>query len=167
MIEIIVSIAIISLLIGVFLVNYRGTDRRNNLSLSAQDLVSSIRLAQNNTLGSVEYAGSVPDGGWGVHFDLSSSTKAFYIFADMNANMEMETGGSMEIFDRIELPQGVSFASTTIGNQADVTFLPPDPITNIWDGSSTSTYIRIQLNDQEGNRKVVLVNLFGLIEVAE
>lgn len=167
LIELLVTVAIMSFMMGGFFVNYKETNRRNELVLAAQNLISSARLAQNNTMGSVEYNGSVPDGGWGLHFDLSATTKEYYIFADLNQNMTMDMGEYISSYgaQRITLPDDVSLASTTVGNTLDITFLPPMPFTNIWDGSSTTTMASIQLNDAQGSSKVIAINLFGLIEV--
>ncbi len=169
MIELLVSIAIMTILIGVFLVNYRGADNRTELNLSAQRMVSFIRLAQNNTLGSAEYNGQIPEGGWGVHFDLASSTNDFYIYADLDEDMQMDSGEYNTSYGarKITLPSGIYLASTTMGDLVDITFLPPDPTTTIWDGFSSSTYVRIQLEEPEGSRKRVLVNMFGLIEALD
>ena len=46
LIELIVSMAIITMITAIFLVNYRSTTRRADLRLTAQRVVSDIRLTQ-------------------------------------------------------------------------------------------------------------------------
>jgi prepilin-type N-terminal cleavage/methylation domain-containing protein len=169
LIEVIVSLSIMSILVTVFLANYRGADRQAELGFSAQRLVTIIRTAQNNTLGSVEYNGQVPAGGWGFHLDISSSTDDFYIFADLDQDLEMDADEYDVAYGgrRVSLPDGVFLASTTMGDILDITFTPPDPITNIWNGSSTSTNVRIQLENSNGSRKRVGINFLGLIEAID
>lgn len=174
LLEVLVSLAIMSTLIGVFLANYHGANRQTELSFSAQRLVTAIRSAQNNTLGSIEYNGAVPDGGWGVHFDLASSTKDMYIFADLNENLGMDIGEYNTAYGgrKISLPADVDFASTTLAGQAsgihlDITFTPPDPLTNIWSDLASSTSVRIEIGNSSGSKKRVEVNFLGLIEVID
>jgi len=53
--------------------------------------------------------------------------------------------------------------------RVNVTFLPPDPVTNIYyDSSATSTVLEIELTEvQSGSKKTVQVNFLGLAEVID
>ena len=55
LIELMVSVSIVALVSGIFLVNYHSANKQSELSMSAQKLVSDIRLAQSYSLGSKEY----------------------------------------------------------------------------------------------------------------
>jgi len=177
LIELLVSVSIILMLSSVFLVNYRGGDTMARLTMSAQKLASDIRMAQNNTLGSVEYNTVIPPGGWGVHFDRVSNDKGYLLFADLDEDMEYDTGTGEEADTQyggriVELPIGISIKSILVNavpvNVIDISFLPPDPITNILNGSATSTKVTIVLEENENNaEKEIKVNYFGLIEVIE
>lgn len=171
--ELIVSISIIVLISGVFLANYHSTNKQSELTMVAQKLVSDIRLAQNYSLGSKEYSLSVPAGGWGVHFDKVSSPGSYKIFADSNGNMEYDAGEADK--DKggqtVNLPAGVTISEIDVGvsiNSVDITFLPPDPTTNIWNGVNNYNAVQIKLEGEDGSlMKTVAVNFFGLVEVTD
>lgn len=173
LIELIVSISIIAMMSGLFLTNYHSTNKTSELRMTAQKLASDLRLAQNYSLGSKEYGGNMPAGGWGVHLDRVVSPNSYIIFADNDGNMQYDSGegdvdkGGMVV----ALPAGVSIQEINIGSPidfVDITFLPPDPMTNIWDGASTNNLISIVLTENSTNTtKAVEVNFFGLIEEKE
>ncbi|MFA4833269.1 MAG: prepilin-type N-terminal cleavage/methylation domain-containing protein [Patescibacteria group bacterium] len=173
LIELIVSISIIALISGVFLANYHSTNKQSELTMTAQKLVSDIRLAQSYSLGSKEYGGSVPSGGWGVHFDKASSPGSYKIFADSNGNKAYDSGEDDK--DKggqtVNLPAGVRIAEINTGALIDlinITFLPPDPTTNIWDGADSYNIAQIKLEGEtEGLMKIIAVNFFGLVEVMD
>ena len=173
LIELVVSISIIALVSGIFLANYHSTNKQSELTMTAQKLVSDIRLAQSYGLGSKEYGGSVPSGGWGVHFDKVSSPDSYKIFADSNGNMEYDVGedDKSQGGQTVNLPAGVRITEINTGSlidSVDITFLPPDPVTNIWDGASSYNIAQIKLEGEtEGLTKIIVVNFFGLVEVID
>ncbi|MFH1523316.1 MAG: prepilin-type N-terminal cleavage/methylation domain-containing protein [Patescibacteria group bacterium] len=162
LIELLVSISIIGLLSAIFLVNYRATSQRSQLNITAQKVASDIRLAQSNSLGSVEYDGSIPDGGWGAHF--SEGESYYYVFADLDANNQYDEGEASEELGGkvVDLPAGITINSINIGTLVDIVFLPPDPITYI--NNDNSGTVEIELADNISS-KIVTVNFFGLIDV--
>jgi len=173
LIEMVVSLTIVALIAGAMMANYRGGERTNKLVVSTKKLSSYIRMAQNNTLGAVEYGTSTPDGGWGVHIDTTNSETSYKLFANENYN-----SGSNLIYDpgealaeyggkTIALEEGVRIATTTAGQEVDISFFPPDPDTIIYDGSSELDEVEIVLENQVGSTKRVRVNHFGLIEVLD
>ena len=173
LIELIVSVSIIALVSGVFLANYHSTNKQSELTMVAQKLASDIRLAQSYSLGSKEYDSSVPSGGWGAHFDKVSSPGSYKIFADSNGNMEYDVGEDDE--DKggqtVNLPAGVTISEIDAGvsiDSVDITFLPPAPVTNIWDGADNYSAVQIKLEREgESLTKTVAVNFFGLVEVVD
>ena len=76
LIELIVSISIITLITGAFLTNYHSTNKRSELANSAQKMASDIRLAQQFGLNTKQFSGAVPKGGWGAYFN--KATPFFY-----------------------------------------------------------------------------------------
>jgi len=178
LVEMIVSISMIVIIAALFIANYQSINKRSDLIMTAQNLVADLHYAQNNTLGLSKYNGVVPSGGWGVHFDTASSSN-YVIFADLNGPGEI---GYMSYDDGegyinygarlIELPPNIYISSITIGagttTMSNVTFLPPDPKTNIYDGSATSTLLKIELTENKNNStKTIQVNFLGLIEVID
>ncbi|MDD5291291.1 MAG: prepilin-type N-terminal cleavage/methylation domain-containing protein [Patescibacteria group bacterium] len=171
LIEMIVSISIIALISGTFLANYHSGNKQSELTMTAQKLISDIRLAQSYSLGSKEYGGSVPSGGWGVHFDKASFPGSYKIFADSNGNKAYDIGEDDK--DKggqtVNFPAGIGLTEINTGaliNLVDITFLPPDPTTNIWDGENSYNIVQIKLGGEtEDLTKIVAVNFFGLVEV--
>jgi len=147
--------------------------------MNAQSLVADLHLAQNNSLGLAKYNNSLPGGGWGISFDVNQS---FYtIFADLNdpgtfGYMVYNSGeGDITYGARvIDLPPNTEITSLAVGSplveydQINVTFLPPDPQTNIYNGTATSTNLEITLKDNDTQAtKTIRVNFLGLIEVVD
>lgn len=171
LIEMVVSLTIVALIAGAMMANYRDGERTNKLMISANKLAANIRMAQNNTLGAVKYGTSTPEGGWGVHIDTTNSETSYKLFANENYN-----SGSNLIYDpgealieyggkTVTVEEGVRIATTTAGNEVDVTFFPPDPDTIIYDGSNELDEVEIVLENQTGATQRVRVNSFGLIEI--
>lgn len=159
MMELMVSIFIIALISGIFLTNYHSTNKRSELILTAQKLVSDIRLMQANSLGAVELAGEVPEGGWGVHFNEGDSD--YIIFADIDADYTYDGGEEYKI---INLPGSITINSIDIGNSVDIVFEPPDPTTYI--NTDPVANVQIELTDGDSS-KTIEVNFFGLIDVID
>jgi len=180
LIEMTVSISIIALISAIFVANYRTGNQRTDLSMASQSLVSDLHLAQNNSLGLIKYGDDLPMGGWGIHLERASSS--YLLFADQP---DSEAGGTAMTYDfgegDINLGARITNFSPSIYidklqlsngseiNVADITFLPPDPITNIkGQGVATSTAIDITLKEtQSDTTKTVRVNILGLAEVID
>jgi prepilin-type N-terminal cleavage/methylation domain-containing protein len=178
-IELIVSVAIISLVTGIFLANYSSANRRTDLTMTAQKLVSDIRLAQSYALGLARYGSSgathVPIGGWGIYFNLINlGTDRYMIFADDNADTYYSSGEAAETYggQTVYLPKNIIIQSMQVAStgtdKVNVTFLPPDPVTNINNGVATGTSAVIVLKDVKTNSlKTIRINFLGLIEVLD
>jgi prepilin-type N-terminal cleavage/methylation domain-containing protein len=174
LLEMLVVIFIISLLLGIFLTNYTSGNNSNNLAMGAQQLASDIRTAQNKSLGSVTYNHVFPLGGWGVHIDTTNKT-SYILFADLNGNKIYDAGeGDVANGGQtLPLPSYVtvdSIVSNDAGNpnptSLDITFLPPDPVTRIYDGTGTSSVASIHLKESIKKRlATTTVNVLGLIQV--
>ncbi len=145
------------------MVNYHGTNKRSELGMVKQKLVSDIRIAQNYSLGSKTYDGvNIPGGGWGVHFSLSDPTH-YIIFADKNfpdGNQAYDAGEAVEVKN---LPAGITINFLSPASPVDIVFFPPDPATYI--NGFNNTTARIILKENVNNSTAtVFVNFFGLID---
>lgn len=193
LIELIVSISIIALVTGIFLTNYSSANRRSDLTMTAQKMVTDIRLAQNYGLGLSRYglSGStnVPAGGWGIHFDLVNyGNKKYVIFADDDGNGAYNSGEDNLLYGAqiTSLPDNIIIESmvveTAVGTgvgfstetRADITFLPPDPVTTINSpnnyslGPEFNKQVDVVLKDLKTNNiKTVRINYLGLAEVVD
>jgi len=180
MIEMIVSVSIIAIVTALFVSNYHDSNSRTDLTIAAQSLVADLHAAQNNTLGLTKYNDLLHGGGWGVHFEKDKNS--YVIFAALDAPEEvgyMKYDSVIEGNTRygariVELAKGISLISLKTSNlenqQVNVTFLPPDPQTNIYRvlDNATSTALDIQLkNEKTGELKTVRVNFLCLVEVID
>lgn len=164
LIELLVSVFIIALMSGLFLANHHSTNKHSELGMIKQKLASDLRLAQNYSLGAKTYDGlNAPDGGWGVHFDLTDPAH-YIIFADKNApngNPAYDAGEAMETKT---LPDGISISTLNPANLVDIVFFPPDPVTYV--NGSAATGAQIVLKERMNNSTAIItVNSFGLIDV--
>jgi len=177
LIEMIVSISIIVMITTIFIANYRTTEKRTDLIMTAQKLVSDLHQAQNNTLGLVKYGTDVPPGGWGVYFTTNQKDR-YTVFADLDSSgpghMVMDAGEDVISYGArvAELSNNIEISAVRVGGtvktSGTITFLPPDPKTNIYDGSATSTTMDIELKETRNNTiKTIRVNFLGLIEVID
>jgi len=178
LIELLVSVGIIVMMTGIFLANYSTANRRTDLTMTAQKMVSDIRMAQNYSLGLARYGASgtshVPPGGWGIHFDLAFNNQ-YTLFADDDGNTIFNNGeddlGSGA--QTTALPANViidSIKGPLAMTAMDVTYLPPDPITTITNRTNmaTSSQVDISLKDlKSGTYKTVRINYLGLAEVID
>lgn len=162
LVELLVSISIIAIISGLFLANYRGGEKSNQLNLSAQELASNFRLAQNHALGLLDFEDATPYG-WGVNIDTQNDY--FVVFANLDGNYSFDDN---EEYLRINLSKGVGFDSILVDETSsldlNVVFTPPDPTTHI-NNSDASEEAVITLKNQSGQTKAVSINFFGLVEV--
>ena len=165
LIELLTTVFIIVLITGLFMANYQTANKRSQLNMFKQKLVSDIRLAQNYSLGSKTYDGiNTPKGGWGVHFDLAKPGQ-YIIFAD--GKTELGNNKSYDAGEEVEtkiLPDGVTIDTLNPANMVDIVFFPPDPITYINGLDKSSAQIGLKENTNNSTA-VVTVNFFGLIDV--
>ncbi|MDD4271923.1 MAG: hypothetical protein PHF50_03930 [Patescibacteria group bacterium] len=163
LIELTVSIFIVVMMSGLFMVNYHDTNKRSELGVIKQKLASDIRLAQNYSLGSKTYDGvTTPGGGWGVHFDLTDPTR-YIIFADKNAPNGDQAYDASEAVETKTLPAGITIDSLSPADTVDIVFFPPDPITYINGLSNAAAEIVLKENINNSTAQVS-VNFFGLID---
>lgn len=179
LIEMLVSISMIVVIATLFIANYRSANKRTDLIMAAQTLAADLHLAQNNSLGLVKYNGEVPAGGWGINF--IDATNSYTMFADLNAPddpsgyMDYDAGeGEINYGARVTvLPPNIEISNiktVAVPSEAyaNVTFLPPDPQTNIYNGTATSSSLEIELRETRNNTiKTIVVNFLGLIEVKD
>jgi prepilin-type N-terminal cleavage/methylation domain-containing protein len=179
LVELIVSIAILATISGLFLANYSSLRKRAGLPAAANKLASDIRMAQSYALGAKKINNQIPVGGWGVYFIRNLS--AYRIFADNGSG----PGKFAEEHDGQDDDYRVLCFAGDAGNCNDnitvstltgfkpgsgsVVFLPPDPIV-YFDGDQaakgTDPSARITLTDSTtGETKDVTINFFGLVEV--
>jgi prepilin-type N-terminal cleavage/methylation domain-containing protein len=195
LIEMVVSISIVTIIAVLFIANYHSSNKRTDLIMAAQNLVADLHAAQNNALGLVKYGATpalaeVPAGGWGISFD--TSLNSYTLFADLDIpstpsspspgyrEYDPETEGNINYGARVtQLPPQIEIMElkttdadedTHLDDQVNVTFLPPDPSTNIYrvNAVATSTVLEIKFREKQNNTtKTVRINFLGLAEVSD
>ncbi|MEK7203408.1 MAG: prepilin-type N-terminal cleavage/methylation domain-containing protein [Patescibacteria group bacterium] len=169
MIEMVVSVGIISLLSAIFLANYHGANHKTELNMEAQKVVSNLNLARSFSLSSKKYNNSLPAGGWGVHFKTSSPDK-YLIFADVNNNQSYDDGeADIDKGGRvINLPDNIIIDSADNGGTVDVVFLPPDPAIYFNGSIEPVSSAWVKLKEKDNNIfKTITINSLGLSEISD
>jgi prepilin-type N-terminal cleavage/methylation domain-containing protein len=170
LVELMVTVSIISLLSVVVFANYRAGGKQFALERSVHKLAQDIRRAQNMTMGAVEClsgtacAGQVPPG-YGIR--LSQGDTFYRLYADTNPpkGNEQYDGGDV-IFEPIYLENGVYIFSASPASFS-INFKPPDPVVRIRGGGGdvTEARITIALQADTSKTKTIKVNKAGLIEI--
>jgi prepilin-type N-terminal cleavage/methylation domain-containing protein len=173
--ELIISLSIISLLSALFLANYHSSNQRTDLIMTAQTLVTDIRFSQANALGLIKYDGQTPAGGWGVALFSDEQNNGYYLlFADENDDERYNDGEASEALGgrRIDFSPNIFVDQITINgteqSRANISFLPPDPLTRLRADIATGTVLEIRLKEKINNTtKTVRINFLGLVEVID
>lgn len=120
-IELLVVIVIITIISGVVVVNFRKGERGNKLQRSAQQVVQSIRKAQNMALSSVEVRDNIYYY-YGVYFNINTPNY-FYIFAGENKvyNPDDKVGPAVELEDGVIIDS----VKPNLNGKLNITFVPP------------------------------------------
>jgi len=171
LVEVVVSIFIIVLLAGIVFANYRQAGKQFALQRSASKLAQDIRRAEEMAMSAKEYNGINPRGGYGMHFDKTSSAKSYILFADCDGtNYQYDPGGNPcnGLYEKIETinfeGEVKIFSLRSSGVEVpslDIVFTPPDPTirVNKNEGKTASIYFTI-----DSKIRSVEVNPRGLIE---
>lgn len=180
LVELLVSIGIIAVVTSAFLISYNQYKKSANLNMATQEIVSNIRRVQNYALASKEDAsGSIPDGGWGIYFDVANNDELI-VFADTNSNGVYNLG---EEYESIILPKEIIVKKNKYPNiggifnktceKTSLVYKPPTPKITIkgkdcavpagTNANPDLSYVEIQ--NTKGEIKTIKFNNFGLIDV--
>lgn len=148
LIEMVVSLAIVTAILTVVLFNYSSFTSNLALSSAAQELAITIRQAQVYGLIVREVA---PGGGnfqsaYGIYIDKVANT-GYVIFADTNNNKIYNNPG--ELIQSITFRDGIKISDVNNGtanspsgsSRIHVTFLRPNPDARIYFTDSSGTFI--------------------------
>ena len=188
LVELLVSIAIITLIISTVLYNYGGFNDRLAISAAAQEIAVAVRQAQTYglTVKEVIVGGGGFSSAYGVYFDFNSDPTNYYIFADTNSNGKYDVGsgcssGSTECIEKFILRNGVTI--TNVCNESacpplasvkmmDVTFLRPNPDARIYFTNGGGQIVvgpsltgKVVLTSKKGNTVTVTIESTGQVSV--
>lgn len=190
LVELGISLAIVTLITGVVLANYGAFSSATQLSNLAYDVALSMRKAQAYGISVRQVAGSA-DFAYGLYIPTTAAGATTYIlFADLNKNSRYDGNASCtsgtECLERYVLTQGISIKEacvsgpvslcTTAGTITSFTtlFLRPDPDARFIIQTTTSVYdlnaasggeIYFRIENPQGSSRVIRVLQSGQISV--
>jgi len=185
LLELTVVIAIIILLSGIVLTNYRVGEREYALLRSAYKLAQDLRQVEkmataSETLPSAIFPsdkdnGGFPKGGYGIFFQNNSNS--YILFADCDGDKKYdETGAALscaeatsdtpypEGIKELFLEEKIKISNLYPSSPFSITFFPPDPVIEIKSGGLSYNSATITLT-YDGEIKTVKINTVGLIEI--
>lgn len=132
-IDLLVSMAIMTLLIVVATINFIQVERNQSLSNAAEVLASQLRTIENMAITGegVESGGvnKVPAGGYGINFSKSGEKVSYFFFADMNRDLIYNTAVSVseyfpDIDQKVELEKKYALPKDVIISQIQINGSP-------------------------------------------
>ena len=158
LVEMLTVVALITLLSTIVFTGLRGKEDDFTIQRSVHKLDLDIGRAKELTMRAEDF-GAVPSrGGFGVHFEINDNY--YILFADVNENRIFD---EMELYENIELEQGVIITYLPQNNPLTIVFIPPDPTILINNNPIiTSATITLGINHLTAT---VAVNNTGLIYV--
>jgi len=161
LIELMVVMAIISIMTAVVLANYRGGNQQLALDRSANKLAQDIRRAQDMAMSPREECGGDPafHGGYGIQLKGNEPSR-YLLLADCNDDKNLDSGDD-EVLEQINFEPGVEIVALT-SNNLRIIFSPPDPITVFMPSGYDNVSIELGIS---GYSKTIHVNEAGLIYV--
>ncbi|MEA3292912.1 MAG: type II secretion system protein [Patescibacteria group bacterium] len=171
LVEILIVVAVISILTAVIIPSYYWSERRLALERSALQVAQDIRGAKEMAMSVRELStGNVPPG-YGVYFE-KSPTNLLYIYADTNPSPgDEEYSTTDQTVSEIKLEKKVSiktiYCDSAEVNSVSVNFKPPDPsIKIVGDGIEGNLAVIILCLDSDNNKtKTIKINKIGLVTI--
>lgn len=171
--ELIISIALISIISSLLLANLRGSQPGKELEISLDQAIADTRQVQIMSTGGKLIGGNFPTGGYGIKFTRCLVTPCQYLlFGDFNNNQQYDaaqneilSNGLKTLLSNIRV-NNVSVSSGEVAgdwndiNSAEIIFLPPDKI--LINNNPNLKYVRIMLEEI----KVVKQNYFYLSKIS-
>lgn len=166
LIEILMVIAIMSILLGISFVGYKERGEELELQRAAFKVMADIERVRGMAMSAQEddTSGQIPEGGWGIHFNPSSPNK-YIIFADKDLPINytyapITEGPGQEIV----LKEGVVL---DIPVSINIVFFPPSPDVYLQGGDLIDEInIVIALTNKPLKTKTIIVNRAGLITIS-
>ena len=160
LIEVLITISMVTILLGVAFWGYRERSMELVLKHSALELVANLEQTREMAMSARMVTGGTerPAGGYGIRFEKDSQN--YIIFIDNNTDKDYDAG---EEIQALSLKQGISIkllSPLDPNDVVDVVFIPPSPDVYI-NGSDTDS-AEITIGDLSRTEKII-VNPAGLI----
>jgi prepilin-type N-terminal cleavage/methylation domain-containing protein len=192
LIELLVSIAIFTILSGIVMFSFSDVRKHDELRESSEQLSSYLRQAQNLAMTGQKVNGSnPPKGGYGIYIDILSASRTYQLFADyVGASPACDSDKPNERYDgelcgdRIiqggshTLKNNVNYykikvtkadgSIVEVNDLINIVFKPPKPVPYVAYGANSSSSgltVEIYLQHQKTHqcRKVTVIGPSGQI----
>jgi prepilin-type N-terminal cleavage/methylation domain-containing protein len=170
LLELLITIAVISILTAILFAISAEEERNIALRQSAFQLAQDFREMQNQAMGAQNYQCKAAETKtFGVYFGQTDGNwnNYYYLFADCDSD-KLYTVGTDVILRQTNLKSIIKVSAISIPAPAtslQVTFTPPDPITSI-NTAITSVQTIVTLARKDAAKTIsVRVNSVGLIQI--
>ncbi|MBI2451202.1 MAG: prepilin-type N-terminal cleavage/methylation domain-containing protein [Parcubacteria group bacterium] len=170
LLELLMSAAIIMIISGLVLVNFRVGFGEQALNRATQKLVLDLRKTQNMALAGTEISGTTPCGfGLAIPVSASFPISDYQLFAYWPAvcpgNSQKSAGDST--IENLKISESaIEISSADFSN---VIFFPPEPRTAIRNLSDTATLssatITLRIKNNPSKTKIIFINEAGQISI--
>ncbi len=174
LVELLAVLAIIGIMSILFIPQYAKYKDSKSLGLAKTQITNDIRVVQNYTLSTNAFQGAFPQGGYGIHFDITDPNNAtkYIIFADKgdipNRTYDSSNGEKVE---EVTLPGSVKITGLKVNNgseisrnKVDFVCVPPYGIIYIdGDGSGATTELKIEYENNASGSDFVILKRSGFI----
>jgi len=181
LIELMVVMAIITIISAIFFLNLREGEGGLALQRSAQAVTQNISATINNSLGGKEHGGTVSSGGFGIIFEENSQD--IIIFANCNENNALDSSGAASSCDTATegTPYPELFTTYTLEGTIEVsslspctgtpctltiTFQPPNPDV-VFVPALVGSEAQVTLQNIRGRTIDVFVNTRGVTRIVQ
>jgi len=139
--EVLVIMAVIGIISTMLIVNWRKNEKRYQLQRTAQEIVQSIRTAQDMALNSLKLAEEEIPLSYGVYFNKNINS-SYVIFGDVNGNNSYQTPSSDILVEKVLIESSIEIDSLSPGTQdLSVVFSLPDGFTIITPPSTLASIV--------------------------
>jgi len=167
LIEMLVTLGIITALSVMILVYSRKSESVSNLIREGDHIAFEIRRAQNQAMLMLQQdSGGEKICGWGIYIDQANlPQEKFFLFADLCEEGTSKGDEKYNDGEKVETISLLKRVEIFYSNVSSITFIPPEPRVkfepNLDDGDNAS--IQIQLKNQPGRYYEIQVSEAGQI----
>lgn len=158
--ELLVIVAIISLMSTLMVVNYRSGERQFALQGSAHKLAQDLRRTEETAMSMRQF--NCPSGtlkGYGITFEAGAESYSLIVSCGDTP--------PFPVLETISLDKGVKIEELrrngNLVSPLNIFFYPPDPEVDFGEGNKAT--ITLYLENEPENKKIISVNKSGLITI--
>jgi len=162
--ELLVVVAMILLMTGLILPNWRSGERTLALDRVVHKAGQDVRRVQELALRAQIHNCSVGTiQGYGIYFN-ESNPASYIIYAECSGNFEYDLGLD-DIVETVLLASSIQIANVNPSSAISVLFIPPTPLVFIKPGDPSSTQVSFQRVDGVGVLRILDISSKGVIDI--